>query len=149
MTMKFEGRKGLDEAMLAILENLVGFRLPPDYRLFLRRSDGGSFIGGYPEFSQGTIGTICCDSLFGMSMPQSLNLEFWYKEMTNEIPRDSLLIGKDPSGGFFLLCCDPEFSGVYYYDHCYHFPTSNDAENTYLITENFGQFARFIGINMA
>lgn len=144
--MKFESRGKLDEATLRRLEILIGFRLPADYRSFLRRNDGGSFVGGYPEIVVDTIGKVFCDTLFGMSMPRALNLEFWHGEMKGDIPSDSLLIGKDPSGGFLLLCCEPESSGVYYYDHSYSFPSSSDAENTYFVSESFGQFAQHLQI---
>lgn len=146
--MKFESRGELDETAMTRIENLIGFRLPSDYRSFLQRRNGGSFVGGYPEIAAATIGKVFCDTFFGMSLPRALNLEFWHNEMKGEIPSNSLLIGKDPSGAFLLMCCDLESPGMYYYDHSYSFPTSSDARNTYFITENFGQLAKLVKIDL-
>lgn len=148
--MRFQSRGELDETTLTRLETLAGFRLPADYRSFLKRTGGGSFVGGYPEIVVDTIGNVLCHTFFGMGLPRALNLEFWHNEMKGEIPCKSLLIGKDPGGGFLLLCCDPELSGlsgVYYYDHSYSFPSSSDEENTYFISESFGELAKLLRID--
>lgn len=146
--MRFQVNGRLKEADIQEFERNIGFPLPYDYCSFLQQTNGGAFVGGYPTVAAETIGSVCCDSFFGKNMSDALDLTFWFQEMRGEIPANSLLIGKDPSGGFVLLVCNKDSTGVYYYDHGYNFPESSDEENTYLITESFGELARRIGIEI-
>ena len=93
----FNRNQSLDEMKLIHFENVIGFRLPSDYRSFLSSCNGGWFEGEYPEISAETIGTVCVDSLFGIGLTRALDIEFWYQEMNRDIPGLSLVIGKDPS----------------------------------------------------
>lgn len=146
--MQFNANGSISDAGIAELERNIGFPLPNDYRHFLQQTNGGHFVGGYPEVTAETIGVICCDSFFGRKMPNALDLEFWFKEMKDEIPINSLLIGKDPSGAFFLLVCDYNSLGVYYYDHSYNYPESSDQENAYFVSESFSKLAIHFGIKI-
>jgi hypothetical protein len=146
--MRFNPNGSISEADIADLERQIGFSLPNDYRHFLQQTNGGHFAGGYPEAVAETIGGICCDSLFGRKMPNALDLDFWFREMKDEIPASSLLIGKDPSGAFFLLVCELDSLGVYCYDHSYNYPESSDQENAFFVSESFSKFAKQVGIQI-
>ena len=75
-----------------------------------------------------------------------LNLEYWFRQYREEIPPNSLLIGADPGGAFYLLICDDPHRGVYFYDDAHELPSSSDEKNTYFVSSSFEAFAALIGL---
>lgn len=126
-------------------EEKLNIILPIDYKNFLTQYNGAKIEEGY-FFVKGLNKSIMLDILFGSGLDkQSLNLEFWYEEFSEDIPENSLLIGSDPGGGFILLINDGKENGIYYYDHSYFFEESSDELNTYFIADNFTEFFNELG----
>lgn len=133
----FTPNGAINEMNVDDFEKAIGFSLPRDYRDFLIHKNGGVFSNALinPEKP----GELLIDCLFGLGLPDQLSLQFWYDELKNDIPSNSLIIGSDAGGGFLLLCIEEDSSPVYYYDHSYLFQSSNDDQNTYLISKSFSE----------
>ena len=144
--MAFLPNGKLTNATISAFEAKIGFRLPQDYRGFLEHYNGGRFTDCRQDIKADIISSVTCDNFFGLNLQQGLDLCFWHEEMRVELPLQSLLIGNESCGGFFLLCCDSKDAGVYFYDHSYSFPSSTDSGNTYLIAPSFEQLAELIRI---
>jgi SMI1-KNR4 cell-wall len=122
------------------LEKKLNIELPKDYEDFLSKHNGAKILDGY-FFVKGLNQEILMDVFFGVGLDErSLNLEFWHNELKDEIPKNSLLIGRDPGGSFILLINDGKDDGVYFYDDSYFFDQSSDENNTYFISKNFSLF---------
>lgn len=125
------------EYNVANFEQEIGFSLPDDYRSFIMDKNGGTCQGGV--ISQAAPGDFLVDCLFGLVSKDEMSLRFWFQELNGEIPEKSLIIGSDAGGGFLLLCMKKGMEGIYYYDHSYLFPTSNDDMNTYFVCSSFSE----------
>ncbi|TCS94972.1 hypothetical protein EDD58_103397 [Hazenella coriacea] len=64
----------------------------------------------------------------------------WYDEYMNDLLPQSIIIGDDSGSGKIVLVVDPEYKGVYYWDHTYDFEQLSDEENTYKIADSFQRF---------
>lgn len=122
--------------------NKLGFHLPDDYVDFVIKNNGIKVVDGYfyindlDEF-------ILMDLLYGVSAPKR-NLISSNKEFADDLPEESLLIGRDQGGGFILLINNSEGGGIYYYDHSCFFEQSDDEKNTYFITSTFTEFLEML-----
>ena len=125
------------EESISAFEREIQFRLPDDYRAFLRDTNGG--VCQHALIRPQRPGELLIDCLFGLGVKDEMDLRFWYNEMKGDVPEKSLIIGSDAGGGFLLLSIETNLEGIYYYDHSYSFPTSTDNENTYLIYPSFSE----------
>jgi len=125
----------LSEQCIADFEVETRLNLPNDYRIFLCKTNGGTFQDSIIKPQRP--GELLIDCLFGLSGKSETDLRFWRGEFDGEIPEKSLIIGSDAGGGFLLLCLEKDAEGIYYYDHSYFFPASSDSENTYFIYPSF------------
>ena len=89
---------GLDEGQIVELENTLRLRFPPEYRQFLRQSDGLSVAGGL--------------LVYGSEDIQERN-ETW--EVTKYAP-GCVAIGDVGGGRVFLMKLDPADSEIYAVD---------------------------------
>jgi hypothetical protein len=104
-------------------------RLPVEYIDFMVKFNGGTCRHELIALDDGT--QVFCDCLFGFGLKDEMSFTFWQQEFAGDLPRDCLVIGSDPGGGFFLLMnLNGEWT-VMYYDHSYALPSSNDIHNTY------------------
>jgi hypothetical protein len=104
--------------------------LPTEYVQFLDTRNGGTCRQDrFIKLSNGI--EVLCDCLFGFDLQPSLDFQFWQREFTGELPKDSVVIGSDPGGAFFILLREQGTWKLMYYDHSYNLPSSNDEGNTY------------------
>lgn len=134
----FIENSSIDEKSIIKFEKKIGFKLPDDYRIFLKNHNGGICKDEIIKLNRP--GDFLIDCFFGLGLKDALNLQFWHEELSGELPEKSIVIGCDPGGGYILLCVASDISGVYYYDHTYSFPSSSDDENTYFIAPDFTEF---------
>lgn len=125
-------------------EDKLGFKLPDVYRLFLKSKKYGSCKLGVIFLENGV--EVYCDVLFGFCRSRELDLNFWFDEFCGEIPKNCVVIGSSPGGGFFLLRKATGMWEVMYYDHNYSFPSSSDDLNTYSTNISINDLLGFSGV---
>jgi hypothetical protein len=83
------------------------------------------------------------DVLFGVNTNDpELDLQLWLNDYKSDMPQSTIIIGDSHQHGLIVMLCSDEDSGVYYWDHAYEFPVSNDESNTYFIADTFADFAK-------
>lgn len=120
-------------------EKVIDFSLPKDYREFLGSYNGGSFkdnIFFVNELNE----EIPLHVLYGLDVDKGLDLKTWYDEYEEDLIPGSIIIGHDYGSGILVLINDSEVQGVYYWDHSFNYPQSNEEENTYKIADSFDDF---------
>ena len=120
-------------------------KLPNDYTNFLLNYNGSNveltdqnsiYIKEFRE-------AVNIDVLFGLKTKNpELSIELWLSDYKSEMPNDTLIIGASYQHGLIVLLCASEDTGVYYWDHAYQFPCSNDDSNTYFMADTFTDFVR-------
>lgn len=129
----------VDEITINKFEVEIGFSLPEDYKNFLVNYNGGSFKESnffVAELNE----EIPLHVLYGLGVDKGLDLNTWYDEYEEDLIKGSIIIGHDFGSGIIVLINDLETKGVYYWDHSFHFPKSNEEENTYKIANSFKEF---------
>jgi hypothetical protein len=144
--MSFKSMGSASSEVISRFEAEIGFGLPNAFRTFLLRHNGGVFTGDYPTLVIPNLAKVCVGVLFGLEAPDSLSLQFWFRRYRDETPPNSLLIGGDPGGAFYLLVCNGSDRGVYFYDHAHELPSSSNERNTYMVSSDFGTFAGKVGL---
>ncbi|MGY3777453.1 SMI1/KNR4 family protein [Isobaculum melis] len=140
--MKLEKIAQVDENELKKFLAQIDFELPKDYLSFITENNGVRVENGY-FYVEDLSEFILMDLFLGVSQPKR-NLMNLNEEFEDEIPKNSLLIARDPGGGFILQIHDGENDGIYYYDHQYFFDQSSDEENTYFIAQTFSEFLHLL-----
>ena len=129
------------EESIRELEELMGFPLPEEYKKFLSEYNGGTSKVRYSKFFVKELNQeIPLDVLYGIGVKRTFNLGVIYEEFEEDLLPNSLIIGDDPGSGLIVLITDIENYGVYYWDHSFYFPQSNEEENTYKIANSFNDF---------
>lgn len=125
----------------------TGLGLPAEYVQFLATRNGGICRQDRNiRLSDGT--EVLCDCLFGFDLHPGVDFQFWQRELEDDLPKDSVVIGNDPGGAFFILLKERGIWKLMYYDHAHRLPSSDDEGNTYecqlslydllaLVTEDF------------
>ncbi|MGD6793096.1 SMI1/KNR4 family protein [Metabacillus indicus] len=132
-----------DELAIKDFELVIGFSLPVDYRKFLSSYNGGSFKDSsfiVTELNE----ELQLHVLYGLDVDKGLDLRTWYDEFEEDLIPNSIIIGHDYGSGIILLINDSDFKGVYYWDHSFDFPQSNEEENTYKIADSFEGFLNML-----
>jgi len=131
----------------SIYDIASGLGLPAEYVQFLATRNGGICQQDRSiKLNDGT--EVLCDCLFGFDLQPGVDFQFWQKELADDLPKDSVVIGNDPGGAFFIFLKEQGTWKLMYYDHAYRLPSSNDEANTYeckislpdlfsLVTEDF------------
>ncbi|EDT2853159.1 SMI1/KNR4 family protein [Salmonella enterica] len=154
---------GLAENQIRDLEKIFSLSFPDDYKDFLSRYNG--FVVKQPDFCEFDYdsvddGAIAFYALFGYGI-SNRNDELVYQnnEYLDEIDfiSNAFIIGSDPGGNYFVLVCEGEKKGVYYWDRT-HLHSEDDlqkfdinAENVsgplYKFSDNFYDFFERLVIN--
>ena len=103
--------------------------------------------GGFAEWSESNgiyvedvKDKVFIDEMFGNIDIDSARIDFWTKKYQDEMFEKSIIIGVSLEHGFFVLVCEGEDKGVYYWDDTYHFEISNDENNVYWLADSFTDF---------
>ena len=135
--MKIKAISKGDYSKTFSFQEFLGFKLPNDYFNFLVDNDGATIDEGY-FYVKGLEDYILLEIFYGIEKCIKI-----HKEFKDDLPAESLIIGRDFGGGMILLVTveNGDFSkGIYYYDHSHFFEASNSENNTYFICETFNEF---------
>ncbi|MEC0207378.1 SMI1/KNR4 family protein [Paenibacillus ehimensis] len=139
--MNIKGFGKATDEMISNFEKHIGFSLPEDYKQFLRDYNGGTSVVRYSTFFVEELNeNMPLDVMYGLGVEKPFDLVKWYDEYKDDLFSNSIVIGDDPGSGKIVLITDPEFKGVYYWDHVFHFEQSSEDENTFEISESFKIF---------
>lgn len=134
----------LSDEDLVAFEAKSGLVLPPKYRAFLLRNNGGQPV---PDSFQipgwGGVDS-CVQRFFGIHDGTNSNLDLNIKFYANRIPRPFIPIGIDPAGN--ILCVGYEHSlvdCVYFWDYEDELDENGesklDMSNMYLVAESIDE----------
>jgi hypothetical protein len=139
--MNIKGFGQATDEMISNFEQYIGFLLPEDYKQFLRERNGGTAIIRYSTFFVEELNeNIPLDVMYGLGVERPFDIIKWYDEYMDDLLPNSLVIGDDPGSGKIVLVTDPEYKGIYYWDHVFHFEQSSEDGNTYEIADSFQAF---------
>ena len=134
---------------IAALEEQYNFHLPQDYRDFLLSVGGGvadvlDEENSIPleELHDGLdIGV-----LYGIgNATRASTIEHWMGKYWDEIWEHSVLIGDTQGGSFYVLMCEGEDTGVWFWDDCWEYEATNEKKNTYFVAKSFTEFINLLG----
>lgn len=126
---------------IAKLEAQLRVALPEDYRSFLAKTNGviSKDESSVPVALLNT--SVEIDSLFGVNPDKPwLDIAHCTEMAGSDLPEGALVIGRDLLGGFFVLMCNEDIRGVYYWDDKFNFEQSNDDSNAYFVADSFSAF---------
>lgn len=143
MGMNINSFGGAKSEAVENLEKYIGFRLPEDYKQFLLNYNGGTSKVRYSTFkAEGLDSNIPLDVLYGVDVGKKhFDLRYINEAYSDEILPNSIIIGDEPGGGFFVLI---DFEGVYYWDSPQYFEQSDEENNLYKVADSFEEFLRGI-----
>jgi cell wall assembly regulator SMI1 len=133
------------EARILALESKLGRSLPPDYRDFMLRHNGGRPIERVFRFvsRNGKPSNSVVDWFLSIHDGKLSNLENSIASLENRIPPDTLTIAIDPFGNFVLVGLHGGGLGkVYFWDHEEEPDSEPDWSNTDLVADTFDSFMR-------
>ncbi len=132
----------MNEQEITNIEIQFNVQFPTDYRMYLKEIGGG-----FAEWSESNgiyvedvKDKVFIDEMFGNIDIDSARIDFWTKKYQDEMFEKSIIIGDSLEHGFFVLVCEGEDKGVYYWDDTYHFEISNDENNVYWLADSFTDF---------
>ena len=143
MAIKSFGHATLDDIKAFKTNNSIN--LPNDYINFLLKYNGGVIeLNDNNVINIEDMGeSVNIDVLFGLSTNEAeLSVELWLNDYKQDMPQGSIIIGTSYQHGFIILLNSDELSGVYYWDHAYELPFSNDEINTYFLADTFTDFVK-------
>ncbi|UHQ19269.1 SMI1/KNR4 family protein [Lysobacter sp. KIS68-7] len=145
--MEIEGFGSATRELVDGFEQRIGFSLPDDYKEFLHLHNGGSAKRGYPTFILEALGEeVPLDVLYGLGVDEALDLRGWFDEYEKELMPGSIIIGSGACGGMVTLVDNADLKGVYFWDHAFAFPPSDEEGNTYYVAESFQAFIDYLNL---
>ena len=139
--MKIKGFGITTEERILLFEEKIGFKLPKDYREFLKNCNGGK-----PEIRNSFFEVIGVENfpiiltvLYGLdvgSISEIFDLNYYIDSFyyQQEIPEKSILIGHDPGGAELMLLAEEGREGIYFIDSS--FGLSENLEEQIVIIDN-------------
>lgn len=132
---------GADPTEIERLEERVG-KLPPDFREFLLRINGGrpdpagfSFQAG-PRADESDV-----DWFFALGQGSPYEILHSLEVYRDRIPMGLLPIASDPGGNLLLLSLRrDDFGSVFFWDHEEESPPNPTMSNAYLVASSFSAF---------
>jgi hypothetical protein len=124
-------------------ERAESVALPPEYRDFLLKNNGGrprDNIADVPDFDE-----VAVNNFFGLRPGEMYDLRREAAVYEGRIPPDTIPIADDPGGNLFLLSLAEDSKGaVYFWDHEEEPEDEatdwSDFENVYPIADSFDEF---------
>lgn len=140
--LKYEINKNIIEDF----QKTYNLKLPKDYSDFLLEFNGIIPQDETTIYVEDLKTDIEPDSLYGLGINEKwLNIDFWMQKYHSELPENSLIIGCDLLNGIFVLDCNEEDGGVFYWDAAFYFPSSEDGANAYWVADSFSEFRSKLG----
>ena len=143
--MNIQRFKCLSNEEITNIERQFNVSFPNDYKKFL-----GTIGGGVVEKDDSNniyvpiLGEpIIVDVLYG-NEKEKASITFWMNQYKEDLLDQAVIIGDDLMQGFFVLICEGQNSGVYYWDDAYNFECSTDENNMYWIADTFNDFLNLI-----
>ena len=142
MTKIVNVNKSIDKSSIEAFELNIGLTFPGSYISFLLDNNGGTPEPNCFTSKDGQEGS-CVDQFLGLNVDEYCNLEIYYEDYKDRIPKGFLPIAFDPGGNLVIMKINNggEDGGIYFWDH------ENEAEgfepdmsNTSLISESLGDF---------
>ena len=134
---------------IAVLEEQYGFHLPQDYRDFLLSVGGGAASTLDEENSiplEELHDGLDIGVLYGIgNATRASTIEHWMGKYWDEIWEHSVLIGDTQGGSFYVLMCEGEDTGVWFWDDCWEYEATNEKKNTYFVAKSFTEFINLLG----
>lgn len=125
------------------VEAKYNLALPCDYATFLTDYNGAIADPEAAVELTSICNSIEIDSLFGLKIERKwLDFEHWMDKYCDELPSNTTIIGRDVLGGFLVLICSGESTGVYYWDSALNFEESTVDSNVYFISNSFSDFLK-------
>ncbi|MBC2181236.1 SMI1/KNR4 family protein [Listeria booriae] len=123
------------------LEKDLYLNFPEDYKQFLMNKNGGVPEENYLSMVIPSNGEeIVLGALLGINEIDNFDLENGHKEYGDELMESSLIIGTEYGSGLFVLICEGDQEGVYFWDNGQELEGSSDEENVYKLTNSFDSF---------
>ncbi|CAI2531880.1 SMI1 / KNR4 family [Serratia ficaria] len=147
---------GLSDVQISDLEKIYGVHFPNDYKGFLSSYNG--FVVKQPDYYEMHCDGVDDDliafyALFGLGISNKNNeLSHQNNEFLDEIKfiKNVFIIGADPGANYFVLVCEGEMNGVYYWDRThlhadddiqgFSIPEVNACGNLYKVHDDFSSF---------
>ena len=134
---------------IAALEEQYDFHLPQDYRDFLL-SVGGGVADVLDEENSIPLEELHDELdvaiLYGIGNTQDdCTIEYFMEKYGDEIWEHSVLIGDTQGGSFYVLMCEGEDTGVWFWDDCWEYEATNEKKNTYFVAKSFTEFINLLG----
>ncbi|MBC6315403.1 SMI1/KNR4 family protein [Listeria grandensis] len=138
---KIKGFGTLSMQEITRLEKGLYLNFPEDYKQFLMNKNGGVPEENYLSMVIPSHGEeIVLGALLGINENDNFDLESWYKEYSDELMESSLIIGTEYGSGLFVLICEGNQEGVYFWDNGQGLEGSSDEENVYKLATSFSAF---------
>ncbi|MBC1792947.1 SMI1/KNR4 family protein [Listeria booriae] len=138
---KIKGFGTLSMQEIIGLEKEMHLNFPEDYKQFLMNKNGGAPEENYLSTVISSHGEeIVLGALLGINENENFDLESWYKEYSDELMDSSLIIGTEYGSGLFVLICEGNQEGVYFWDNGQELEGSSDEENVYKLATSFSAF---------
>ena len=140
---------GVAPERITALETQYDFHLPQDYREFLLTVGGGvadpfDQTNSFPMKELND--TLDVGVLYGIHTKKAVaNIEYWMGEYGDEIWEHSVLIGDTSGGSFYVLVCEGEDAGVWFWDDCREYKFSSEKKNAYFVSRTFTEFIQLLG----
>ena len=133
----------LEESFLGALEQMLGFKLPDNYRDFLKCNNGGRPQGRLVfHFFEEADGSVL-DNFYGIHPNHDLNLLKKIQYIGDRIPSDCFPIANDVFGNLILIVVKGRQRGkIYFWDHEMESEEGQEPtyENMTLVANSFEDF---------
>ncbi|MBC2196402.1 SMI1/KNR4 family protein [Listeria booriae] len=138
---KIKGFGILSMQEITRLEKDLYLNFPEDYKQFLMNKNGGVPEENYLSMVIPSNGEeIVLGALLGINEIDNFDLENWHKEYGDELMESSLIIGTEYGSGLFVLICEGDQEGLYFWDNGQELEGSSDEENVYRLATSFSAF---------
>ncbi len=124
--------------LIDVYEEIIGLKLPKDYKLFLNLTNGGKPKNRYFLYKNKINDGSLLSVLFGFTDNKYKSIMRYYRKYKNTVPYCTIPIGIDQGSNMILLTVSgPHYGKVYFADH----ETETEKfENLILIADSFDEF---------